>query len=461
MATVRINFKRTEDLNAKEYKSDLKKDQQKYSAKRRTTVYEIVPKKEDRQKNAVKRGEISIHLHHVLVHELMSIYYALWVEGNRERRDENEKKEGERERYSVFEKRTSPHEIKTIRGAYVLVRPQYESSEVFEAVITKVDTKGLFVLEQLHPRRHSHHSLVRRFKELHKPRGQYEVRFLLNRYDFENMHAALGSHLPRMFPEYALCPKFASKQILSYFNKEIEKNEEQKNAVWRIAAGAGSEAPFLLVGPPGTGKTATLVEAVLQVVAASAAHRVLVCAPSNAAADHVACLLVRAVSTSASALVPASKKFLFRANSLNRDWDVMPPELFKHSNKCDERANSKKLMEYRVVVTTLLHAACYTSKPKKPGLVVTHVFVDEAAQAPEPACLVPLNLLTRHGCLVLCGDTKQLGPVCISHKAKLHGLVKRFGYGYDTISWYIAASPGVEGRKSRYSRAPPGGELRQ
>lgn len=53
----------------------------------------------------------------------------------------------------------------------------------------------------------------------------------------------------------------------------------------------------------------------------------------------------------------------------------------------------------------------------------THIFIDEAAQASEPAALVPVcGLLARGGALVLAGDPRQLGPICISMEAKAQGL---------------------------------------
>lgn len=54
---------------------------------------------------------------------------------------------------------------------------------------------------------------------------------------------------------------------------------------------------------------------------------------------------------------------------------------------------------------------------------ITHLFIDEAAQASEPVTLIPLcGLLEPSGSLVLAGDPLQLGPVIISNNARLLGL---------------------------------------
>lgn len=51
------------------------------------------------------------------------------------------------------------------------------------------------------------------------------------------------------------------------FNKDVEKNPEQRAAVQHILSGVSKPAPYLIFGPPGTGKTVTMVEAIKQVTA--------------------------------------------------------------------------------------------------------------------------------------------------------------------------------------------------
>ena len=51
----------------------------------------------------------------------------------------------------------------------------------------------------------------------------------------------------------------------SFYNRKIEDNEEQKQAVQNIVAGMSRPYPYLVFGPPGTGKTVTMVEAINQV----------------------------------------------------------------------------------------------------------------------------------------------------------------------------------------------------
>lgn len=52
---------------------------------------------------------------------------------------------------------------------------------------------------------------------------------------------------------------------IKWINPNIEKNKEQKQAVRKILSKTAYPAPYIIFGPPGTGKTATLVETISQV----------------------------------------------------------------------------------------------------------------------------------------------------------------------------------------------------
>jgi len=48
------------------------------------------------------------------------------------------------------------------------------------------------------------------------------------------------------------------------YDAKIAKNTQQLSAIRHILAGSSRPAPFLVFGPPGTGKTVTIVEAMKQ-----------------------------------------------------------------------------------------------------------------------------------------------------------------------------------------------------
>ncbi|KAM6927249.1 putative helicase mov-10-B.1 [Xenentodon cancila] len=80
-------------------------------------------------------------------------------------------------------------------------------------------------------------------------------------------------------------------------------------------------------------------------------------------------------------------------------------------------------MKYRVIVTTLYTAGRLVTFGVPKGHF-SHVFVDEAGQAPEPECVIAVAglICEKKGQLVLAGDPKQLGPIIHSSYAKDYGL---------------------------------------
>jgi superfamily II DNA or RNA helicase len=54
-------------------------------------------------------------------------------------------------------------------------------------------------------------------------------------------------------------------QVTHWRNTQVGSNPEQALAVRSILGGTSGELPFIIWGPPGTGKTVTLVEAAVQV----------------------------------------------------------------------------------------------------------------------------------------------------------------------------------------------------
>ncbi|XP_060805103.1 uncharacterized protein LOC106136235 [Amyelois transitella] len=264
------------------------------------------------------------------------------------------------------------------------------------------------------------------FHEHFGPEVEFNVRFLMSRVPVERMHEALtklhsSKQICRVFPEPNSKPKL--KNIDSFYNRLIQNNAEQRSAVQHIVSGTSGKAPYIVFGPPGTGKTMTIVEAIIQLVVSNPRNRILVCTDSNMAADHIAVMLLQYKK------VLNISNYLLRANSQSREWTVMPPVLAPVSNGTNHEnfysVSNVQMATYRVVVTTLSHAAKYASPRSQHAhkLQMTHLFIDEAAQASEPGALVPVSgLLARAGRLVLAGDPEQLGPVCISRDAHQRGL---------------------------------------
>jgi helicase MOV-10 len=119
------------------------------------------------------------------------------------------------------------------------------------------------------------------------------VRFSFNRNCLKAQHRALELMQSSKWIENICFPKHFDNftdeyPILAWFNPLVGKNLEQSQAVQNIVNGTSKPAPYLVFGPPGTGKTVTIVESIKQVWKLNENSHILATAPSNSAADLVA-----------------------------------------------------------------------------------------------------------------------------------------------------------------------------
>uniref|UniRef100_A0A8C7IKX5 RNA helicase n=1 Tax=Oncorhynchus kisutch TaxID=8019 RepID=A0A8C7IKX5_ONCKI len=194
-----------------------------------------------------------------------------------------------------------------------------------------------------------------------------------------------------------------------FFNQQL--NPSQREAVKRILAGECRPTPYILFGPPGTGKTITLIESILQVYHRLPSSRVLVCTPSNSAADLVCIRLHESGYLNSASLA--------RVNASGRQEEAIPEVLRQYSQAGEDIRHASF---HRIVVSTCSSAGMFYQIGLRVGHF-THVFLDEVGQATEPEALIPLGLLSeRDGQIVLAGDPRQLGPIVKSKLAQAFGL---------------------------------------
>lgn len=194
-----------------------------------------------------------------------------------------------------------------------------------------------------------------------------------------------------------------------FFNPDL--NPPQKEAVKRILSGECRPTPYILFGPPGTGKTITLIEAILQVYYFLPSSRVLVCTPSNSAADLI-CLRLHHSGFLHSASMA-------RVNASCRQEEAIPEVLRAYSRAGEDVRHASF---HRIVVSTCSSTGMFHNVGLQVGHF-THVFLDEAGQATEPEALIPMSLVSeKDGQIVLAGDPRQLGPVVKSKLATSFGL---------------------------------------
>ncbi|KAJ7484319.1 P-loop containing nucleoside triphosphate hydrolase protein [Mycena latifolia] len=251
---------------------------------------------------------------------------------------------------------------------------------------------------------------------------RFTVRFKLNRYPVRRQHLAMDTAFSEdrvLFPLPLHVPKSSyptqTSARLKGFNPLIATNAPQLQAVVSIVKRAPGSVPFVIFGPPGTGKTVTMVEAIRQVLAADPHARILACAPSNSAADLIA-----------SRLMALSTDELFRFYAPSRNKDQVALELREYTYTKSEGHFSvpplSRMKRFRVVVTTCVSASVVSGIGIPRGHY-THIFCDEAGQSTEPEVMIAIKTMadTRTN-IVLSGDPKQLGPIIRSAVARELGL---------------------------------------
>jgi helicase MOV-10 len=159
------------------------------------------------------------------------------------------------------------------------------------------------------------------------------------------------------------------------YNKDLNLEQLQAiKSILSVSTSAGP-APYIIFGPPGTGKTNTVVEAILQTYKNFPKSSILACAPSNSAAD----LLVERLSR-----VVTSKREMLRINAYSRDVFSIPMSIKEY---CTSGAVEEDIVkEYRIVVITCVSAGMlYTA-----GCTFSHIFIDECGHACEPESLISI-----------------------------------------------------------------------
>lgn len=266
--------------------------------------------------------------------------------------------------------------------------------------------------------------------------------------------AANSSSRHRLFPEPSdgVLQKTLNTGKSGISLRDPLLNYEQAKATTTILQSNWGRIPYLISGPPGTGKTKTVVELTLQMLAKDPTVRLLLCSPSESASD----LLVQRLSKS---LRPNE---LLRLNSPARAFPEVPdyilqycyvdgtifsippfPDLLKRKVVVATCRDAEILLRARLsnqdifLLEQNLHSVLHPeSPPVYPPLHWSGLIIDEAAQATEPEALLPLWVVAPPlGCtypddmampsVCLVGDQNQLGPRTASKAAMQASLFER------------------------------------
>jgi len=216
---------------------------------------------------------------------------------------------------------------------------------------------------------------------------------------------------------------------------DAKVNYEQAHAIDSVCMDDYGCLPYLISGPPGTGKTKTLVEMAMQLLESHMADHILICAPSEAAADTLALRLQ----------VYLNPSQLLRLNGPWRADNEVPLALMQNTHMENDMfmlPPFKQFMTYNIVVTScrdasiladahLTNTSLWTlerniisafhpeSNVAPPKLHWGALLLDEAAQATELDALPALSVVCppseypsdmAQPRFVMAGDENQLGP---------------------------------------------------
>lgn len=289
--------------------------------------------------------------------------------------------------------------------------------------------------------------------------GLYNLMKLANNVTYRRLTNALktlnaysggpASHLISVFFGYSE-PGTISHQLadaLEFSNTGLDNSQKEA-----VAFAISQKDVAIIHGPPGTGKTTTVVEVILQAVKQE--QKVLCCAPSNVAVDNLVERLVRSKVKVLRLGHPARLLESIQKHSLDavlahsdntnviadirKDMDKTFSEMKKARDK-GQRSNLKReIGELRRELRSREETAITQILKRADVILATNtgaaddgplkhlskdhfdmVVIDECAQALESSCWIAL--LKARKC-ILAGDYKQLPPTIKSQSAASKGL---------------------------------------
>ena len=211
-------------------------------------------------------------------------------------------------------------------------------------------------------------------------------------------------------------------------------NPSQQEAIQKTLE---AQEVSIIHGPPGTGKTTTLVEAIIETLQRET--QVLVCAPSNAAVDWISEQLMRRgihvlrvgnPLRMSDEMLDCSYERRYAAHpDYHELWSIRKElrgdkgelrgvkrqKLESRALELEIKINADLFEQARVVSCTLIGSAYRIMERRR----FSTLFIDEAAQALEPACWAAVLRADR---VVMGGDHQQLPPTVKSLAAAKGGL---------------------------------------
>lgn len=237
---------------------------------------------------------------------------------------------------------------------------------------------------------------------------------------------------------------------IQWFQQDID--DSQKTTVVQALRAECRPLPHIIHGPPGTGKTFTLIEIILHAFTHMKDSRILVATHSNSAANLILERLIK---------YDLVKNDVLRLlGVIYHEKQVISEEADGWHEYCGTILNGRhdsyvrngikvfrrtgSISPYRILIGTCvgLSTLMYDRYGSIPDY--THVIVDEASQCSEPEAMIPISKVNiQIGSVVLAGDPKQMPPLVLCKHAEERGLavslMTRLGKRYANIENKVIA----------------------
>ena len=231
------------------------------------------------------------------------------------------------------------------------------------------------------------------------------VHFEINHQYYNRLHKSIDyvtdETLSKLFPHCLAMqyrPKSPAVQVCS--KQDVRKYsldwQYQFKALNQMIS-CSPEAPYLLLGPFGTGKTYLLAAAVAK-LAEAGGKQVLVCTHLNRGADG----LYRSLKERFKGLERKAARVVgsYESSKLPKECVIHPDESVKN---------------FAVLITTFGVALNFADFVENGDLSFSHILIDEGAQCPEPEALGAIVLASSQTRITIVGDNKQVKRLSIMH----------------------------------------------
>lgn len=226
--------------------------------------------------------------------------------------------------------------------------------------------------------------------------------FDINHHHYHHQHQSIEnadeSILRKVFPNHVREGQSGKRNGNELRTSAFPLDEQYQLTALKKIFSCSPDAPYLLLGPFGTGKTYLLAAAVAKLVEVNG-NRVLVCTHRNRGADGIYRMLqgkIRRVDQSIARMVGSADA---KERVKLPGAAVVTPD--------------REAVRYSALVTTFGVAGNLVQLVRQGRMHFSHILIDEGAQCPEPEALGALVLADYKTKIIIVGDNKQVNSMIL------------------------------------------------